>query len=50
MLPAGIDAGALSARYHAGVLEIRVPHAALQEVKVPVETGSGAKNSLKAAS
>src|SRR6266446_3147806 len=50
MLPAGIDAGALSASYDAGVLEIRVPHAAVQEVKVPVETGSGATKALKAAS
>jgi HSP20 family protein len=50
MLPAGIDAGALSARYDAGVLEIRVPHPAVQEVKVPVEAGPGAQKALKAAS
>ncbi len=48
-LPAGIDAGELSARYDAGILDIRVPHTAVQEVKVPVEAGSGAK-ALKAAS
>src|SRR6266550_3392316 len=48
-LPAGIDAGELSARYDAGILVIRVPHTAVQEVKVPVEAGSGAK-ALKAAS
>ena len=49
-LPAGIDAGELSARYDAGVLDVRVPHAAVQAVKVPVEAGSGAKKALKAAS
>ncbi len=50
MLPAGIDAGQVSARYDAGILEIRVPHAAVQEVKIPVEAGSGATKALKAAS
>ena len=50
VLPAGIDAGKLSAKYDAGVLEIRVPYAAVQVVKIPVETGSGADKALEAAS
>src|SRR5947209_60972 len=50
VLPAGIDAGELSARYDAGILEIQVPQAAVQEVKVPVEAGSVEKKALKAAS
>jgi HSP20 family protein len=50
MLPAGIDAGQVSARYDAGILEIRVPYPAVQVVKVPVEAGSGAAKALKAAS
>ena len=50
MLPAGIDAGKVSARYDTGILEIRVPYPAVQVVRVPVEAGSGATKALKAAS
>jgi HSP20 family protein len=53
VLPSGIDPGKLTARYDGGILEIRVPHAADQAVKVPVEVGSGERKEqkeLKAAS
>jgi HSP20 family protein len=50
VLPPGIDPGKLSARYDAGVLEIRVPHGAVPAVKVPVQAGSTKKKALKAAS
>jgi HSP20 family protein len=50
VLPSGIDSGRLSARYDAGVLEIRAPHDTVQAVKVPVQAGSTKKKALKAAS
>jgi HSP20 family protein len=49
-LPAGVDSEKMSARYDAGILEIRVPYAGAKAVKVPVETGSGKQEALKAAS
>jgi len=50
VLPAGIDAGKLAARYDAGILEIRVPHGAAPAVKVPVQAGSAERKALRAAS
>ena len=52
-LPSGIDPDKLTAKYDAGILEVRVPHAAEKAVKVPVQVGSGGGKSqkeLKAAS
>jgi HSP20 family protein len=49
-LPAGIDPEKLSARYDAGILEVRVPYPGAQAVKVPVQVGSGEQKELKAAS
>jgi HSP20 family protein len=50
VLPTGIDPDKVSARYDAGILEIRVPRAADKAVKVPVQVGTSEKKGLKAAS
>jgi HSP20 family protein len=49
VLPSGIDPEKVSARYEAGILEIRVPRAADKAVKVPIQVGSTEKRELKAA-
>lgn len=49
-LPTGIDPERLSARYDAGILEVRIPYEGAKAVKVPVEIGSGEQKALKAAS
>src|SRR2546421_13124526 len=49
VLPAAVDPDGLSARYDAGILEIRVPQPAVQAVKVPVEAGAGEKKAPEAA-
>jgi HSP20 family protein len=47
-LPARIDSGKLTARYEAGILEIRAPHGAAPAVKVPVQAGSAEQKALPA--
>jgi HSP20 family protein len=49
-LPSGVDPEKLSARYDAGILEVRVPLEAPQASKIPVEIGPGQTNALEAAS
>lgn len=49
-LPTGIDPEKLSARFDAGILEVRIPYEGAKAVKVPVEIGSGEQKTLKAAS
>lgn len=50
VLPSEIDPDKLSARYEAGILEVRIPYSAPKAVKVPVEIASGETPALKAAS
>ena len=40
----------MSARYEAGILEVRVPHAAAKAVKIPIQIGSGENSALQEAS
>jgi len=48
VLPAGIDSGKLTARYEAGILEIRAPHGAAPAAKIPVQAGSADRKALTA--
>lgn len=49
-LPTGIDPQRLSARYDAGILEVRIPYEGAKAVKVPVKIGSAEHKALTAAS
>jgi HSP20 family protein len=49
VLPFRIDPEKLSARYEDGILEVRIPYAGRQALKVPVDLASGEKPALKAA-
>ena len=49
-LPTGIDPERLSARYDAGILEVRIAYEGAKAVKVPVKIGSAEHKALTAAS